>query len=132
MGIFDDQISIMPEFTSDQSVMPERAVIGLRKNYLIPLNISNLMLKKGESCFFVDKSYYVKVTEHTRRVRKTKGRSVPSLLFRGIRYQNSRSETEPITEKKIEYIKGYLYMTRSGCPGFAAFEVRREEKTWEI
>lgn len=75
------------------------------------MNISNLMLKKGESCFFADKSYYVKVTEYTRRVRKTKGRSVPSLFFKGIRYQNSRSETEPITEKKTEYIKGYLYMT---------------------
>lgn len=111
MGLFDYQISKMPEFTPGHSIMPQRALDGIRQNCLVPLNVSNLMLKKGETCFFVDRSYYVKITERTRHVRKSRGRSVPSILFKGVRYYNNTCETEPIKESKTEYVKGYLYMT---------------------
>lgn len=50
-------------------------------------------------------------TSITRNVRKSGGTSVPSVFFKGVRYHMGSSESIPVTETKVDYIPGYLYIT---------------------
>lgn len=47
----------MPTFSTSQTVLPSAAISRIESGSLAELNVPNLMLKKGEKCCFVDKSY---------------------------------------------------------------------------
>lgn len=47
----------MPTFSASQTVLPSAAISRIESGSLAELNVPNLMLKKGEKCCFVDKSY---------------------------------------------------------------------------
>ena len=36
---------------------------------------------------------------------------MPSVFFKGVRYHMGSSESVPVTETKVDYIPGYLYIT---------------------
>lgn len=97
----------MPTFSASQTVLPSAAISRIESGSLAELNVPNLMLKKGEKCCFVDKSYEMVETSTTRNVRKSGGTSVPSVFFKGVRYHMGSSESIPVTETKVDYIPGY-------------------------
>ena len=112
MSIFNkQQQKPMPTFSTSQTVLPSAAISRIESGSLAELNVPNLMLKKGEKCCFVDKSYEMVETSTTRNVRKSGGTSVPSVFFKGVRYHMGSSESIPVTETKVDYIPGYLYIT---------------------
>ena len=58
MSIFNKpQQKPMPTFSTSQTVLPSAAISRIESGSLAELNVPNLMLKKGEKCCFVDKSY---------------------------------------------------------------------------
>lgn len=97
----------MPTFSASQTVLPSAAISRIESGSLAELNVPNLMLKKGEKCCFVDKSYEMVETSTTRNVRKSGGTSVPSVFFKGVRYHMGSSESIPVTETKVDYIPGF-------------------------
>ena len=101
----------MPTFSTSQTVLPSAAISRIESGSLAELNVPNLMLKKGEKCCFVDKSYEMVETTTTRNIRKSGGTSMPSVFFKGVRYHMGSSESVPVTETKVDYIPGYLYIT---------------------
>lgn len=112
MNIFNKpQQKLMPTFSANQTVLPPAAVSHIEAGILAELNVPNLMLKKGEKCCFVDKSYRMIEATTIRNVRKSSGTSIPSVFFKGVRYHMGSSESVPITETKVDYIPGYLYIT---------------------
>ena len=95
MSIFNKpQQKPMPTFSTSQTVLPSAAISRIESGSLAELNVPNLMLKKGEKCCFVDKSYEMVETTTTRNIRKSGGTSMPSVFFKGVRYH-----------------MGYLYIT---------------------
>ena len=98
----------MPTFSTSQTVLPSAAISRIESGSLAELNVPNLMLKKGEKCCFVDKSYEMVETTTTRNIRKSGGTSMPSVFFKGVRYHMGSSESVPVTETKVDYIPGYL------------------------
>jgi hypothetical protein len=112
MSIFNKpQQKPMPTFSTSQTVLPSAAISRIESGSLAELNVPNLMLKKGEKCCFVDKSYEMVETTTTRNIRKSGGTSMPSVFFKGVRYHMGSSESVPVTETKVDYIPGYLYIT---------------------
>lgn len=101
----------MPTFTASQTVLPLTTISRIESGCLAELNVPNLILKKGEKCCFVDKSYQMVEIVTTRNVRKSGGTSMPSVFFKGVRYHMGGSESVPVTETKVDYIPGYLYIT---------------------
>ena len=72
MSIFNkQQQKPMPTFSASQTVLPSAAISRIESGSLAELNVPNLMLKKGEKCCFVDKSYEMVETSITRNVRKS-------------------------------------------------------------
>lgn len=83
MSIFNkQQQKSMPTFSASQTVLPSAAISRIESGSLAELNVPNLMLKKGEKCCFVDKSYEMVEISITRNVRKSGGTSVPSVFSR--------------------------------------------------
>lgn len=114
MSIFNKpQQKPMPTFSTSQTVLPSAAISRIESGSLAELNVPNLMLKKGEKCCFVDKSYEMVETTTTRNIRKSGGTSMPSVFFKGVRYHMGSSESVPVTETKVDYIPGYLYITKT-------------------
>lgn len=111
MNIFNKQQKPMPTFSASQTVLPSTAISRIERGSLAELNVPNLMLRKGEKCYFVDKGYEMVEMVITRNVRKSGGTSIPSAFFKGVRYHMSGSESVPVTEVKVDYIPGYLYIT---------------------
>ena len=112
MNIFNKpQQKSMPTFSANQTVLPPVAISHMEAGILAELNVPNLMLKKGEKCCFVDKSYQMVEITTTRNVRKSGGTSMPSVFFKGVRYHMGSSESVPVTETTVDYIPGYLYIT---------------------
>lgn len=102
----------MPSLLPGQTVLPLMAVRQIEGGLLANLNVPNLMLRKGERCHFVDKTYYVLEHKITRHIRSSKSISVPSIFFKGVRYSCRKSEEEePIEKLRTEYLRGYLYIT---------------------
>ena len=124
MSIFNkQQQKPMPTFSASQTVLPSAAISRIESGSLAELNVPNLMLKKGEKCCFVDKSYEMVETSTTRNVRKSGGTSVPSVFFKGVRYHMGSSESIPVTETKVDYIiftsqKGGLEKTIGSLSAF--------------
>lgn len=112
MNIFNKpQQKSMPTFSASQTILPLTAISRIESGCLAELNVPNLMLKKGEKCCFVDKSYQMLEITTTRNVRRSGGTSMPSVFFKGVRYHMGSSESVPVTETKVDYIPGYLYIT---------------------
>ena len=83
MSIFNKpQQKPMPTFSASQTVLPSAAISRIESGSLAELNVPNLMLKKGEKCCFVDKSYEMVETTTTRNIRKSGGTSMPSVFFK--------------------------------------------------
>lgn len=81
MSIFNKpQQKPMPTFSTSQTVRPSAAISRIESGSLAELNVPNLMLKKGEKCCFVDKSYEMVETTTTRNIRKSGGTSMPSVF----------------------------------------------------
>ena len=81
MSIFNKpQQKPMPTFSASQTVLPSAAISRIESGSLAELNVPNLMLKKGEKCCFVDKSYEMVETTTTRNIRKSGGTSMPPLV----------------------------------------------------
>ena len=67
MSIFNKpQQKPMPTFSTSQTVLPSAAISRIESGSLAELNVPNLMLKKGEKCCFVDKSYEMVETTNTK------------------------------------------------------------------
>ena len=97
MSIFNkQQQKHMPTFSASQTVLPSAAISRIESGSLAELNVPNLMLKKGEKCCFVDKSYEMVEITTTRNVRKSGGTSMPSVFFKGVRYHMGSSESIPM------------------------------------
>ena len=138
MSIFNKpQQKPMPTFSTSQTVLPSAAISRIESGSLAELNVPNLMLKKGEKCCFVDKSYEMVETTTTRNIRKSGGTSMPSVFFKGVRYHMGSSESVPVTETKVDYMtasKTDIFGSRSfnGLHPFIGIKLGRIKSTCQF
>lgn len=107
---FLDLFNFQPTTPTVPSVLPEAARQQILRGQLPKLEPSNLFLKQGEICHYVDRAIYEKRTVNKKRIRKNAGYSMPG-LFKGTRVHIGRGNSESVDDVKYSTIKGILYIT---------------------
>lgn len=107
---FLDLFNFQPTTPTVPSVLPEAARQQILRGHLPTLEPSNLFLKQGEICHYVDRAIYEKRTVNKKRIRKNAGYSMPG-LFKGTRVYIGRDNSEYVDNVKYSTIKGILYIT---------------------
>ena len=83
-------LNFLPTTPTVPSVLPEAARQQILRGQLPTLEPSNLFLKQGELCHYVDRAIYEKRTVSKKRIRNNAGYSMPG-TFKGTRVQVVRS-----------------------------------------
>lgn len=107
---FLDPFNFQPTTPTVPSVLPEAARQQILRGQLPTLEPSNLFLKQGEICHYVDRAIYEKRTVNKKRICKNAGYSMPG-LFKGTRVHIGRGNSEYVDNVKYLTIKGILYIT---------------------
>lgn len=93
-----------------QSILPIPAVNEIMNGRLPILNTNKIFLKGGETCHYIDKAIYEKMTVKKRYVRHNNGYSVPG-LFKGTRISFNNGQTDVTDNIQYQTFRGILYIT---------------------
>lgn len=66
-----------PTLSATQTVLPATVITQIENGSLADLRVDTLVLKNGEKCHYVDKTYQVIERAVTRNIRRTRGISTP-------------------------------------------------------
>ncbi len=129
MGFLSDLLNLgLPKVPS---IMPAGAVQDIASGKLPSINASNLILRSGEQCCYIEKTILLETREE--KVYTRSGSSVPG-LFRGTRVYWGRSK--PRTYEKTVRHQAVFYITTQRmilqCKGFGFDKRIHELSAFEI
>lgn len=93
------------QYKIERSILPDVAKHEIEQGRLPIIRVSNIFLKAGESCHFVDKA--ILNVEKTKKYYRQMGRSYKGLFGNRVNY----GETIPVEYKNTQQTKGILYIT---------------------
>lgn len=92
------------------SVLPDVAKQQIYRGQLPVLRPNNLFLKNGETCHYADRAIYEKRTVSKKRIRKSRGYSMPG-LFKGTRVNIGGGDSTYVDDVQYSTTRGVLYIT---------------------